>query len=186
MNEQLAGKIPLLVQAAPERHWDDIMLYLPALPTVTVGVLAILGAHYFTKQRERSKAVFDLHSKIVQTVDECVTAAKAGWLEKPGHARNARIEETKGRLLSLGMSVDRIAKLSERWEWNSLAEPVKRPGIEKICIRCRPALVNFRRALTQDPFEDRQREEMPWMEREIELAKGEFIWQLDEAFNNWA
>lgn len=56
-------------------------------------------------------------------------------------------------------------------------------GLEEINLDS--AMVKFRRALTQDPFEDPQRTATSTMKEEVERALGELLTILDGEFARW-
>ena len=154
--------------------------WLPAVPTVLAGLFGIWAVHQLTKGQEREKAVFELYKSVGDHVGGAKSAAATAWAARQGPERRRAIAETKWRIQQVGGTLNRLRLLSarRRFRW-ALAFYSIRP------ISVEGAMVQFRRMLTDDPFEDPDRGPRKSRAEEIEQAAGDLLTALDAAFADW-
>lgn len=177
------GEPQLLVVVAgsePPRQTSLISGWLPAVPTVLAGLFGIWAVHQLTKGREREKAVFELYKSVGDHVNGAKAAAVAAWSARKGPERRRAIAETKWRIQQVGGTLNRLRLLSarRRFRWTVAFYAIRPIGVEA-------AMIQFRRMLTDDPFEDPERGPRKSKAEEIEQSAGDLLTALDAAFAEW-
>ena len=181
---QPAPSAPTTVQIIlkDDRSKDDSLLddWKPAIPSVLAAMVSVWAVHKLTKGREREKAVYELYKTTSDHVASAKTAAILAWGVRRGTERQRAVAETKWRIQQVGSTVNRLRLLSRRRRWR----------LKWRCYPCEEinmetSMIAFRRALTQDPFEDPSRNGTSTLKEEIERAAGELLTSLDASFARW-
>src|SRR3546814_8810099 len=90
-----------------------------------VALIAIYAVHRLTQQRDKEKAVFELHKTIGESVGNTKTVILTAWEDPDATKRQAAIEQTKWRLQQLGGLVERLRKMSKRWRCQRAVIPLQ-------------------------------------------------------------
>lgn len=164
-------------QAKSASILDD---WKPAIPSVLAALVSVWIVHKLTKGREREKAVYELYKNAADHVAAAKAASIVAWSVRRGTERKRAVAETKWRIQQVGSTMNRLKLLSRRrrfrLQWAFYANEA---------INMESAMITFRRALTQDPFEDPDRSGTAAMKEEVEQAAGDLLTSLDADFARW-
>ena len=147
MNEKILEQLAELhlAQAQPSWFWD----FLPILPGLVVSIFAVWAVHQLTRRRERERAVFRVYRALSDMVNKACDAAALRWITDDEVQRKKYIAETIWRIHQIGLVAEQLRQISSDWR---VRPTLSGPPIVNCPINIRSAVIEFRRALTGDPF----------------------------------
>jgi hypothetical protein len=156
--------------------------WIPTAPTVLVSLIAVYAVHRFTKFRDHEKLLDDFYGKIEKAADDVAESAFLAWSEKKGPERLRHVALTKSRIQKLGSLTNRLELVSPKWRirWR-----LKWPYFVYVEIKMGKEIVDFRKEITLDPFEDPSRHADIDRAINCESAKSIFLLNLDLKYRNW-
>lgn len=107
----------LEVKLVPSSTYDQWLPVIPSLVTSLVAVLVAYLVHKLTRQREREKAVYDLHKLLIDAVKEVRKAAALGWTTTCEKERETAIHDHNWNLQRVGAQAQLIYLQSGSSHW---------------------------------------------------------------------
>jgi hypothetical protein len=165
--------IVLTVDPTKENLWISLA---PSLATSGVAILVAYLVHKLTRQREREKAVYDLHTLLIDAVNEVRKAAILGWSTQDLAEREAAIYDLNWNLRRAGAQAQ-LLYLQSRQSWLLLWE-------HEVSLQL--PLSQLRDSLTLGDFSNPQRTADPTQINSVEEAIVDFTTLVDKSLIYWA
>lgn len=158
------------------RFEEPSTLFFP----VSLALFSAWIIHRLTRSREREKLVFDLYRQFSEQLAGCGQVATKAWAAKQrSQDRATGVVATLWRVQQIGASAERFRRLSKRRKWLAF------PPFKDVTIDLGKAIIEFRRELTDDPFQDPSRAGDSKRAGRIESAVGSLQQALDTKFYDW-
>jgi hypothetical protein len=172
--------IQVTVGAVDRHKHFTVADWLPAVPTVVVGIMSVLIVDRLTRGRDREKTALDLYQSVGEQLGGLKDATFKVWTLRRGAERQRAVEEALWRLQQIGATVNRLHILTQRHR-----PQAKKPFWADVSVQMRAEMVTLRRAITSDQFDDGNRRADATQNAGVERAIGTFQNQLDQKLTNW-
>lgn len=153
--------------------------WLPVIPSLVTSLVAILVAylvHKLTREREREKAVYDLHKLLIDAVKEVRKAAALGWSTNCPTERQTAIHDHNWNLQRVGAQAQLIYLQSGSTHWLFWEHRV----------RLTKQVSRLRDALTLGDFSNIKRNSDPSQMSSVDDAIVIFMSSVDREMILWA
>lgn len=152
--------------------------WLPVIPSLVTSLFAIVVAylvHKLTRQREREKAVYDLHELLIDAVKEVRKAGALGWTTTSATERATGIHDLNWNLQRVGAQAQLIHLQSGLSHWFFWEHRVR---LTKFVSRLRDAL-------TLGDFSNQNRSADPTQVQGVDDAIVIFMSSVDHELILW-
>ncbi len=178
--EALITKLIELEIKRGETAWVDRVIDL--LPSFLSALAVAWVVHHFTRRREREKSIAALYESLASMIAAACTAASSRWREEDEYECARLIQESFWRIGRVGIVAEQLRNMTDHWRLRSVFS-----GPAVICcpVDIRNEILEFRRALTADPFDDPKRGPEANKIVEIEQSHGMLMLALTDAIGQW-
>ncbi|MHC1949622.1 hypothetical protein IF803_35380 [Bradyrhizobium sp. UFLA06-06] len=159
--------------------WTDFAIYAPTVPGLMVAILGLWVAHRFAVARDRRKEIVDLKEFAKDALTAAQEACVAAWIASPDETRVEKVMAAKGKLQELGIAATDLRRRTKQG-WIT--------DIRHVFIDC-PLAINIvhdiarlRNLVTNDPFDDPQRQADNAKAEEISAVASEIRSRIDSLF----